>query len=245
MKLNFKTFGWGEVFAIVAIAFTLVTFVRGCNFEKNIEKLNFIEQANQYRPHIIFETSSHIAEMYMTIDSFYIQSEHYNVLQGSLNIKAILDLKNIGNVKANLQYFLCTDSLSPYEINRNLFFGSYVFDEIASNKFFNRTFEILPNETKSFTMEKSISLPNDTSFCLHITILYSNDLNNVFDSYHWFHYKYNAEKILKDDTKYYKGKKDYYDLNLIQLFDQNPTSKIYTFDEVEILKDVLGKDLLD
>jgi len=235
MKLKFENqIGIGEIIALIAIIFSIIAFSRSCRIEKKLINQEFIIRANQYRPHITSIGDPQLTEFSMTIDKI-IKVNGGAKIEGKVNYSAYLNLKNIGNAKANIQTILLTDTLSFRENIRDKVLNQKTLNLIQSDDFTNKIIEIFPNETKKVEISRQLTSSINNLFNLHIIIYYSNDLlelNNLFDTYFWYEYSIIDFFDVKENMQIYEGLKISIPLNNIILTDSNKSSKVYDKDEL-------------
>lgn len=236
MKLKIDNkIGVGEIIALIAIIFSIIAFSRSCKIEKKLKNQDFIIRANQYRPHITAIGEPQLIKFSMTIDKI-IKTDTGAKIEGSVNYSAYLNLKNIGNSKANIQVIILTDTLTFRESLRDEVFCQKTLKiENGDNKYTNRKIEIFPNETKKIEISRKLTSHDNHLFNLHIIIYYSNDLleiNNLFDTYLWYEYSLTDSFLLEEDMQIYEGLEISIPLSNIILIDSNKSSKVYEKDEL-------------
>jgi len=192
---------------------------------------NFIINANKFRPHIIVD-SIQISVFSMKICSIN-PSDSIVDISGNFSVNATLTLRNIGNAKGNMRILMTLDSPSfSNKIRADLLEQKNVlFDR--TRKPITRHTELLPEETKKVNISPIIQNPIDNKFNLHIFMLYTNDLKNLFDTYHWYEYYYDGSFVLDKTTKMKIGSVVEFPLKNIKLNDSNKSSKIYNKDEAD------------
>jgi len=235
MRFNFENkIGIGEIVAFVAIIFSLINLVRGCSLQNKLDYQNYMNNAIQFRPLLTVSKNPEIIDYYMVVDDIKKTNSGARI-EGHSYISTSIELKNVGNSKANILQIVTIDTLSyDDKLRTDLFDENQKWEKIENSE--NRFLEILPEQTEQITVSKKIDFPIDHEMNLHILIFYFNDVTgniNLYDTYLWYEFELPATTKIKENMKIYKGSRIYVSVDKLQFISKVESSKIYNLEEAK------------
>lgn len=230
LKIDSKI-GLGEMVAVIAIIFSLVNLFRSCSLQNKLADQDYILRANQYRPQLTVSNAPEINELYMVIDEIK-KTKSGHQIEGYTYISFSLELKNIGNNKANILKYITVDTLSNNDRLRSNLFNENPNSEIIEST--DRYMEILPGQTAQITLSRKIQCPIDNIINLHILLIYTNDFTgyvNIYHTYLWYKYELPKTTRVKNDMQIHNGLKISVPLEEVKFTSKNESSMIYDLEQ--------------
>jgi len=157
----------------------------------DLDSLSYLVSAHENHPRLKVSKEFEIVGMdvqnYIAPDSLDSQNDTvristYFIISGGLQVV------NIGNSLAKLLMTASYDSLTYSPVMRE---SVQKLDDRLKKALFIRTYrleEILPGDTAYLKFSRPIYYVRDHRFTLHIFLLYSNEIGNLFDTYYWATY---------------------------------------------------------
>ena len=219
---------------IIAIILSLFVFAFGtlndCTGKEEKAKERYEDLAGKYRPSFSLVEGPKITELTLTLDTTWFKK--YSGLTAeredttmtvplgltSVNIKIGFTILNSGNSPGRLTINLLADSLTNYSFLYKRFIDYIDFNKVGKNiEDISKPFTLLPGQKKDIDkFEYFIRFPSDSSFKLHLNLVYSNEHGTYFSTYYTFDYKFNLLGFNISDETINKAKKYSYHRILMQ-----------------------------
>ena len=180
-----------QVIGLLAVLIAIISIILTLNQNNKIEDLRYVDKALEYRPDL-YSNKNHI------IDLGEIIIEEIEVFQDNkidslnislsclLNVKGSISYRNIGNSKAIYIGLMCHD----YNSN-DLQLITTLLDStnIQVKPIRKAPKEIRVGDSLNINFEHKIANSQNDQFTIHVMLLYKNELDNLFYTYHWAKYK--------------------------------------------------------
>lgn len=257
-KLNVLKSWSGLLSLLFAILIFLFGTLKDCtkSYEERLKE--YLSNASKYRPMILLRKPPTIKEIYYQLDTTWmkyetgihsIKSENNLPLDGiisSLKTNISFELINVDEQPARIVAILLSDFNSlkpiiksdfidrPFSFNNNIYKNFYKPVKLLKGGTFNTNFDdyIIQNST-------------DSSFNIHLNILYTNETGVLFYTYYTINYLLTVrEFLLSYDTIIKMQDYLYHRISVegdaVQLFDWSFDSEPYSMEDAEIINNYLS-----
>ncbi|NOU19259.1 MAG: hypothetical protein HOO91_17010 [Bacteroidales bacterium] len=186
---------------ISGLAFGLAIFStwKSCSSENELKETNYKLTSIEYRPKLKF-SNPEVIGIELSCDSLPIKKNlDFSDSIGNLPVKVKLSIKikgaNIGNHTAKIIGCFVADTLSEVPIIRQKLneFNSFQRQHLYK--------DINPTDTFHTGIDYSPQFIINNKFCIHMLVLYENEIGQIYDTYYWIHYK--ANEIILPNIQVY------------------------------------------
>lgn len=226
------------IVAIVAIGLSILSFIKSCTTESDLEKTNYALSSIEHRPRLKF-SNPQINLLTLSSDSIPIKltndpADSIGDLKVNIEMKVKICVTNIGNSTAKIVGWTIADTISNEPILKQFLKDKNRFKLESKNdlKFPNLYQELTPFDSCNIELKYTPQWIKNNKFIIHILLFYENEIDQLFDTYYWIIVKTN--EIILPNPIFINNNRDTFNnlqsemFRIIDIEDENNYSSIYS-----------------
>ncbi|MHB9030153.1 MAG: hypothetical protein ACYC9O_15410 [Candidatus Latescibacterota bacterium] len=223
MKRNlFNFFKPKSFYDFIVIIVAIIGLIVTIRFNNKIENTTFDVNSMQYKPIIDIQEQPAIISYKPQFVKDFLKFENRGAFVGVTidSLRIMVKLINKGNSTAKLVAVVLSDTVSGDSYIRELLINKKARAKrvrITLTNSFYMAKEIRPNQVyEEEQVFERIKKPTDNQICLHILLLYINEIGTLYDTYYWS--RYNIKEIFEE--------KDLFPYNFVTKMEANINGKL-------------------
>ena len=206
---------WGFVDRLVPLAALLlgiVGLIRDCGHEEALDNLSHTTSALEYRPLLKVVGAPRVLEFTLESEELTLedlsrtsQSDSITDINSTLHVKLRFSVLNVGDAVARIHSIAIADSGTGEDLVRaRIREGDLSRFQLLPDSSYFRTEAIAPGDSAYFDESLTIRFADQNSFTIHFLIFYLNDVDALYDTYHWARFGM-REVLFRPEFRIYGG----------------------------------------